>query len=716
MKSIVKRNGTEEPFDFRKVLKAVENAYEAAGKPLDLDMVDSLTKEMNSLTEYTVENVQDIVEKVLMDYDKQVAKLFIIYRESHKAIREMARQKQEFIESYMKAQNTASVTIDDNSNVAQKNIAVLNSEMYKKQNIALNRYRVMQKLKKLYPDFDCKEYEKDLTTRKVIYKHDENSSFGYPYCVAVSMYPLLTEGLKGLGGYSTVPQNLDSFCGVFINFVFAVSSQYAGACAASEWLLYFDYFCRKEWGEDYHKHHDDYVSLFNKRTIETQIYQYFQQTWYSLNQPAAARGYQSCFTNIAIFDRYFYEGMFGDFVFPDGTKPSWESFNWLQCTFLRWLNIERLKCLLTFPVVTVSLLYKDGKYQDEEMADFVADEYAGGNSFFTYVSDSVDSLASCCRLRNAVDTKEFSFTNGNSGVQTGSKSVITLDMNRIVQDFLNTIPNQPKDVCLLKEHASEFQDYLRTILERVYKYHTAYNELLWDLYDANLLPVYSAGFISLDKQYLTIGVNGFTASAEFMGIPIDCIDDYKWYSRLVFGTIKEENAKHRTKRTMFNTELVPAESAGIKLYNQDKEDGYWVPEDINLYTSYMFKPYGNNITVIEKIKLHGAAYIGDYIDGGCACHINLLEHPSKENYKQIMKVVGKAKCNYWTVNVPNSECNECGFITKVPIEECPNCHSEKITLYDRIIGYMTRLTSWSKGRQLEQKKRVYEKKKESYED
>ena len=713
---VIKRDGREVDFDTDKIFTAVRKAFASVGQTLPIKIIKELELMFNRISStITVEEIQDSVERILMDskYFK-AAKAYIIYREKHRNIRKFSQAKEDFINKYKNSNNTADASVDDNSNVANKNIAVLNTELYKENNIELNRYRVTKKLQELYPDFDASQYVKDINSH-IIYKNDENSTFGFPYCVAISMYPFLLNGIKDLGGLSAAPKNIDSFCGMFVNLVFAVSSQYAGAVATSEFLVCFDYFARKEWGNDYYRNFDRCISQHSSRvmTIQKQIHQYFQQITYSINQPSAARGFQSAFWNISIFDKPFFEGMFGDFRFPDGSEIPWESLCWLQKEFMKWFNNERLKTICTFPVVSVSLMYKDNEFKDKDMYNFVCDQYSKGDSFFTYISDSADSLASCCRLKNKVQTKEFNFTNGNLGVQTGSKSVITLNLNRIVQDWAKKYKESMDGMDSASLHtfyapSSGFKPYLQNILERIYKYHTAYNELLWDMYDANLLPTYSAGFINLNKQYLTIGINGFSASAEFLSIDTEKPnEEYSKYCQLVFGTIKEENAKHKTKKTIFNTECIPAESCGIKLYNFDKEDGYWVPKDINLYTSYIFKPYSFNTTVLDKIVLHGKDYIGDFLDGGSACHINLEEHLSKAQYEKVLKFAADNGCQYFTFNVPNCECEDCGFIAKQPFSNCPKCKSSNVSLYDRIIGYLTKVKNWSEGRREEQKTRVY---------
>ena len=589
---VIKRDGKEVQFDFKKIEKAIL----AAAKSVNETLSESINEEyfLSQLNSYpdgkvSVEDIQNIVEKWLMRVNPIVAKEYILYREKHRVLRDFVKSKTDFIEAYKKSSNTANATVDDNSNVANKNIGILNNEIHKTDNIQISRGMVMHKLKELYPDFDPKSYIQDLE-HHIIYKHDESSFAGAiaPYCCSITMYPFLTNGIKGIGGLSAAPKNLDSFCGMFINLIFATSAQFAGAVATSEFLLYFTYFCKKEWGEDFWKHPEVKITQNTNRekTIRSQIHQYWQQIIYSINQPAAARGMQAAFVNFSYFDKPFFEGMFGDFVFPDGTKPDWESLQWTQKEFMQWFNEERLRCLMTFPVESFALVYQDGHFLDQDSADFVAEEYARGHSFFTYISDTVDSLSSCCRLRNMITTKEFNFTNGNMGVQTGSKSVITLNLNRIIQDyFIDFIPSDDNITDANEKKLSRFKNskiwfkenkeqfyctftkYLNKILDRVYKYHTAYNELLWDTYEAKLLPVYSAGFIDLNKQYLTIGINGLNEAAEFLNIQCSDNKEYAEFCQKIFSTIKESNKKHavtKGHKITFNTECVPKRSGDIK--------------------------------------------------------------------------------------------------------------------------------------------------------
>lgn len=630
---------------------------------------------------------------------------------------EFVRNKIEFINKFKQASNAANSTVDDNSNVANKNIAILNAEAHKADNIRISRAMIVNKLRELYPDFNAKRYIRDLEDH-VIYKHDESSFAGAvaPYCVSVTMYPFLMDGIKGLGGLSASPKNLKSFCGIFCNMIFAISSQFAGAVAVSEALLYFTYFCKKEWGDDFYLRPDEIIERplsGAPRTILKEIQQYWQQIIYTINQPAAARGFQSAFVNFSYFDKPFFEGMFGEFYFPDGTRPDWESLKWIQMEFMKWFNAERLKTILTFPVETVTLLYKDGKFEDEEMAQFVYDEYARGHSFFTYISDSVDSLASCCRVRNAIQDRGFSFTNGNISIQTGSKSVITFNLNRLIQMWYRK-ECEKKDIDAFEftdQHYTSLKKYLSKLTDRVYKYHHAYNELLWDMYDANLLPAYRAGFIDLNKQYLTLGLNGLNQAAEFLGIRCDVNDKYAKFCQEIFSFFKEQNELHKDKTSkhhlIFNTEQVPAESLARKNYVWDSEDGYWVPEDTNLYASYVFKPNDPLLSVLDKIKMHGRDYIGDYLDGGSAAHINLDSHLSSKQYRHLLEYAAQIGCSYLTFNIPMSECSDCGKIVNAPIDECPSCHSKNLNFYTRIIGYLTAVKNWNDGRKREFETRVF---------
>lgn len=598
-----------------------------------------------------------------------------------------------FIRKYMTAKNAATGSdVDQNANVSNKNIATMAAELPKKDIIALNRELMRQKLTSMYGEEFAAQYEKDLA-HHIIYKHDETSIF--PYCCSISLYPFLLDGLTKIGGSSTAPQHLDSFCGSFINLIFLVAGQFAGATATPEFLTYFDHFARKDYGPNYIDRLDEVVEFtYRPSTLRDKLEHYFAQIVYTLNQPAGARGYQSIFWNIAYFDRDYFNSIFKDFVFPDGDEPCWETTKELQKLFMKWFNAERLKNILTFPVETANMHTVDGQYSDSETADFMAEMWAEGASFFMYQSDSVDSLSSCCRLRNGIEDNTFSYTLGAGGIETGSKGVITLNLNRIVQDWT-------------RESDETLSLYITNIVNRVHKYLTAFNEIIWDYKNAGLLTIFNAGFIDLDRQYLTIGINGFVEGAEYLGIPIDAdSEEYQLYARDILETIKNLNIAARTDKCKFNTEFVPAESLGVKNAKWDKKDGYKVPRDC--YNSYFYIVEDKTVDPIKKFRFQGIKFTG-CCDGGSALHNNLDEHLTARQYRMLMDVAVKEGCNYFTYNIMNTICNECGYISKHTLDTCPKCGSKDVDYATRIIGYLKRISAFSAARQIEADNRAYNK-------
>ena len=335
---------------------------------------------------------------------------------------------------------------------------------------------------------------------------------------------------------------------------------------------------------------------------------------------------------------------------------------------------------------------------DKEYKDLCAEMYSEGHSFFTYISDSADSLASCCRLRNALSKNTFSPTSGLTGIKTGSCNVITLNINRIVQDWAK---NSQTKYLIKSEAADELvpdisdkimrqqlSDYITKILERVYKYHIAYKTMLYEWEDHKMFASSNGNYIHIKDLYSTIGINGLNEAAEYLGLTVSNNEEYIKFLQLILGTIKEQNEKHSihdNKRPfLFNSEVVPAEGLGGKNYNWDKQDHYWVPKDRNLYNSYFYNAH-DDTSVLDKFILHGRQTY-QYTDGGSAAHINLEEHLSKEQYLKLIDFAVKEGTSYFTFNIPNSKCEDCKHIVKAPIKECPKCGSKHITQYTRIIG------------------------------
>lgn len=715
---VVKRDGSIEEFNVDKIISAVEKAFKSCNKEMPQYLYDMIGALFGTLEGDTIgiEEIQNKVEDVLMnDKHFDVAKSYIIYREQHKQAR-FIRERIDYMNEYSQSNENAAASseTDANANVTMKNVANLEGEVYKTTNRVIQRQRMKDKLNEMYPEV-AKKYEEDLNSH-IIYTHDEATTpVLKQYCMAVSLYPLMMEGVGNIDGITPTPPNdLQSFSGQVTNLIFLLSSQCKGAVAVGEYFIALNYYIVQEFGPNWYEKLDvitttDHCS--KQRTIRDAIYKAFKQFIYGVNQPAGNRSYQSPFTNVSYYDHTYFDSLFGEFYYPDGTKPQWEAVDCLQRLFMKFFNKLRTKQILTFPVETMAMVYdpKTNDIIDKDYKDFTAEMYAEGHSFFTYISDSADSLASCCRLRNELAENTFSPTSGLTGVMTGSCNVITLNINRIVQDCNKAYGLKRNGGW--KENTSFLRDYLVDILQRVYKYHIAFKTMLYELEDRGMFAASNGGYIYISKLYSTIGINGLNEAARFLGMTVGNNKEYIEFLQLVLGTIKEQNKLHSihdaNRPFLFNSEVVPAEGLGGKNYRWDLQDNYWVPEDENLYNSYFFDAH-DNTSVLDKMILHGRQ-TAQYCDGGSACHINLEDHLSKEQYLKLIDFAIVNGTNYFTFNIPNSKCDECGYITKHPITECPKCHSKNITQYTRVIGYLRPIKSFGKDRQIEASKRVYSK-------
>lgn len=724
--TVRKTNGSYEEYDKVKLMNGIREAYKTAGEECPEAVVVSIAENLYIYDKITSREIRRQVEESLMSINKKVA---VAYIEKFDAGLDL-RKKRDFIRDYIAASNAATGSkFDANANVTRKNIVTLGQELYKENNIKQNRYIMKDKIKALYGRSLAGQYIKDLESH-VLYKHDESGTPGYPYCVAITMYPFLVDGLIKLGGVSVAPTDLKSFCGEFINLVYSISSQFMGAVATPEFLMYLDYFIRKDYGDDYLDHLEDVVEMnAKKRTLVKVIDNYFQQVVHSMNMPAGNRGYQTVFWNISYFDESYFRGVFGDFRFPDGSEPKWETLSWLQKHFMNWFNEERNRYILTFPVETMALL-TDGKddFIDKEYADFTAEMWSKGHSFFCYLSDSPDSLASCCRLRNSITELDkvdeshnhttHQYSMGTASVSTGSKSVMTINLNRLIQLATRRYLLEKKGVVIDGSKAlaradydkNQLYEYIREAVteetERVHKYQKAFNEIIKDFLAAHMLDVYQAGFIDMKRQYLTIGVNGLTDAAEFLGLTISPNPEYNEFVDVILETINRSNKKDKTPDTMFNTEFVPGENLSGKNYKWDQKDGFYVSPKHNMYSSYFYNPEDDSLSMIDKFKLHGNEYV-KHLDGGSALHMNVAEHLSKDQYRQLLKTAAHYGTNYFTFNCRNTVCNDCGYISKDTLEVCPKCGSHNLDYLTRVIGYLKRVSSFSEMRQVEAAHRFY---------
>lgn len=721
---VTKRNGSIEDFDLSKIEKAVKKAYRSQGQEVSETILAELnyvfTRDYKDVT-LSVEHIQDEVEKILFDLAPyKVARAYVTYREHHKQAR-FIRERLDYMEKYATSTDNAATSseTDANANVTMKNVANLEGEVYKTTNRTIQRQRMKDKLNEMFPEL-AKQYEEDLN-HHIIYTHDEASTpVLKQYCMAVSLYPLMLEGVGNIDGVTPGPPNdLQSFSGQITNLIFLLSSQCKGAVAVGEYFIALNYYVVKEFGPIWYEKLDEIATsdfCIQKRTIRDSILKAFKQFVWGINQPAGNRSYQSPFTNISYYDHTYFESLFGEFVYPDGTKPEWKAIDTLQRMFMKWFNKLRLKQVLTFPVETMAMVHDGHDIIDKEYKQLTAEMYAEGHSFFTYISDSADSLASCCRLKNELTENTFSPTSGLTGVMTGSCNVITLNINRIVQDwywkeerFLNCTEDGRAASLECEDWQPRFKKYLTSILERVYKYHIAFKTMLYETEEKGMFAASNGGYIHISKLYSTVGINGLNEAARFLGLEVSNNEEYFEFLQLILETIKEQNKLHsihdKKRPFLFNSEVVPAEGLGGKNYNWDKEDGYWVPEDENLYNSYFYNAH-DNTSVLDKFILHGRKTY-QYTDGGSAAHINLSDHLSKTQYLKLIDFAIAQGTNYFTFNIPNSKCNNCGHITKSIMTECPKCGCKHITYYTRVIGYLRPIDKFGEDRQIEAKKRIY---------
>ena len=724
-----KSEGYFEEYNPSKVKHGICEAYVAVNEVCPDGLIESLIKNLFIYDKISSKEIRRQVEEALMSVNKKVARAYIKNYEEKEGKQHVLQKDRDFIQDYINASNASTGSkYDSNANVENKNVVTLGQELHKGKNIMQNRYIMHNKIRALYSKKLADQYIKDLESH-VLYKHDESGTPGYPYCVAITMYPFLVDGLRNLGGQSKAPTDLKSYCGEFINLVYSVSSQFMGAVATPEFLMYMDYFIRKDYGDDYLTILDKVVELNRKgRTLEQVIENAFQQVVHSMNMPAGNRGYQTVFWNVGYFDKNYFDGVFGEFRFPDGTAPKWETLSWLQKKFMKWFNEERNKYVLTFPVETMAMLTDGHDIVDKEYADFTAEMWAEGHSFFCYLSDSPDSLSSCCRLRNSLKDGEeddehnhttHQFSMGTASVATGSKSVMTINLNRVIQNatrqYFEEIEgiklengakvdiNKVSDKKVLYEYIS---NGITEMTERVHKYQRAFNDIIKDFLNAKMLDVYRAGFINMRKQYLTVGVNGLTDAAEFLGIEPNLNADYEEFVNNVLETINISNRKDKTRDCMYNTEFVPGENLSNKNYNWDKKDGYYVSPKHVMYSSYFFNPEDTELSILDKMKLHGESFV-KYLDGGQAAHLNINEHLSFDQYRQLLRVASEYGCSYFTFNCKNTVCNDCGYISKDTLEVCPKCGSHNVDYLTRIIGYLKRVSSFNEARQVEESMRNY---------
>ena len=713
---IVKRSGKKEQFNPIKIKNAIKAAFNSVGYTVDDDVYDEIVNSVRVWDGMCIEDIQDQVVETLRNLDyPEIADCYQTYRLEHKQAR-FIRERIDYMDTYANSSSNASTSseTDANANVTTKNVANLEGEVYKVTNRRIQRQRMKDKLNELYPDDNDlgKQYISDLENW-ILYTHDEASSpVLKPYCMAASTYPLMAEGVGVIDGVTpSAPNDIQSFSGQITNLTFLLSASAKGAIALGDYFIALNYYVIAEFGSEWYKKLDVIITTEHSLkpvTIKRAIRKGMKQFIYGVNQPAGNRSYNSPFSNVSYYDKTYFNSIFEDFYYPDGTQPEWAAIDTLQRIFMELHRELRLIKPLTFPVTTMAMVHDGHDVIDQDYKELCADEWAKGGSFFCYLSDNPGALASCCRVLNEIKENTFSSTTGLTGIMTGSCNVITLNINRIVQDWYKSIGGT-LSLPYHKGFERSLQEYLISILERVYKYHIAYKTMLYDLEEKGMFSPSNGGYIYMKKLYSTIGLIGYTEAAQFLGLEVSNNPEYIEFLQLIFGIVKEQNKLHsihnKKRPFLFNSEAIPGEGLGVKLYEHDKKDGYWVPEDQNLYNCYFYNPW-NNTSILDKFTLHGKQ-VARFCDGGQALHANLDAHLTKGQYLKLIDFAILQGTNYFTFNIPISECKDCGHVVNAPITECPKCGSKNIDYWTRIIGYLRPVSAFSDPRKIEQKKRVY---------
>jgi len=572
---IIKRSSKKEQFNPIKIKNAIKAAFNSIGYSVDDDVYDELVNSVKVWDEMSIEDIQDQVIETLRNFDyNEVADCYQAYRLEHKQAR-FIRERIDYMDTYANSVENASTAseTDANANVTMKNVANLEGEVYKVTNRRIQRQRMKDKLNELFPEEDDlgKQYIKDLENW-IIYTHDEASSpVLKPYCMAATLYPLMMDGVGKIDGVTPTPPNdIQSFSGQVTNLVFLLSASAKGAIALGDYFIALNYYVIAEYGPKWYDKLDVNTTTehcLKPVTIKRAIRKGMKQFIYGVNQPAGNRSYNSPFSNVSFYDKTYFESIFDNFYYPDGTQPEWKAIDTLQRIFMELHRELRLIKPLTFPVTTFAMVHDGTDVIDKEYKDLCADEWAKGGSFFCYLSNNPSALASCCRVLNEMQENTFSSTTGLTGIMTGSCNVITLNINRIIQECDKESGLGIKN--FWGEGSKQYlKEYLISILERVYKYHIAYKTMLYDLEEKGMFSPSNGGYIYMKKLYSTIGLIGYTEAAQFLGLEVSNNQEYIDFLKLIFGTVKEQNKLHsiRNKKRpiLFNSEAIPKLSGDVK--------------------------------------------------------------------------------------------------------------------------------------------------------
>lgn len=618
--------------------------------------------------------------KLNKDFERYLPELRSKYGEDFEILNGLHESQlnfSDFIDGFVD-KNVADSTIDSNANAHHKDVCSLLGEKGKSEDKLFAANKIFYELKKKYGLRTAKEWLNDEYSG-AFYLHDFPSASMKPYCYAYDLSRLAKEGLFFLDGYNNQPpKHLTTFLDDVIEFISFFSNRSSGACGIPNILLWTLYFYKKDIAEGYYIKDKDYY-----------LKQCFQKFIYRINQPFL-RVDQSAFVNCSIFDRPYFESLFGGVQFPDGTFAIdyEEEFIEHQKIFMEVISDIRSSNMFTFPVLTYSLLYQNGKFVDEPFARWCSDHNTKWNDSNFFQSDSVDTLSNCCRLLS--DTKKLNaFINsiGGSSLSIGSIKVNTINLMRIAYE---SEFNLKKYLSILRKRTTlccKTLDVIRHIIKRNI--------------EKGLLPNYCDGGVEMDKQYCTVGILGLFEVVEAFGMintdefgNISYTDEGIDFASQIFEVINDVKDNFTTDYS-FNIESVPAERAAVILC---QKDNLLYEKDDKFIYSNQWIPLSAKCTIQEKIRL--SSILDKKCSGGAIAHINLEQNfPTKDAAWDMLNYIAKNGVFYFAFNTRINECeNHHGF---VGTDICPVCGKGVFDTYQRIVGFLEPVRTYSKDRKRE---------------
>lgn len=582
-----------------------------------------------------------------------------------------------FIDGFIDSSNTANASIDPSANVFQKDICSMESEMSKPHSKLLAFNKIFYEIKKAR-GLEKAQHWLENEWNGAFYLHDAASSTSKPYCYAYDLTQLAEKGLYFIENFAGgAPKHLTTFTDFVAEFTSYASNRSSGAVGLPDFLIWSYYFWKKDVENGYY--------------VKSPLYyqqQEFQRVIFKLNQPYLRKD-QSAFTNMSLFDRPYLEAIFGGREFPDGTFviDEIEEIMEYQKSFMEVCSDIRSHNMMTFPVLTFSLLYQDNQFVDQEFAKWACKHNMKWNDSNFYCSDKVTSLSNCCRLLSDIEDSYFNSI-GGTALEVGSVKVNTINLARIAYESEGNIDDYLDILC---ERVIECLDTLDTV-----------RHIITRNIEKGLLPNYTQGLISLENQYNTIGINGIYETLKFFNMTLEdefgnvsYTDAGVEFAEDILGMINEVKSNYIAKKDYKgNIEQVPAERCAAILKQKDMmlyPDE--VIDEMPLYGNQWI-PLGVKSTLFEKISL--SAILDKACSGGSIAHLN-LEAPLTDFNEawRLLNYIASEGVTYFAFCTRINTCeHNHAFFGKT----CSTCGGAVKTTWTRIVGFLTPISSYSKER------------------